>query len=166
MIFPGGRDSPRPTQREQSKLHPRICNTNRSTAGRTGSRRSNARIESVALLRILLPNYDEFFVGLKDRTAFGTRLASMGVRPRTSALSGHALTVDGQIVGGWTRTMARGKVVIRPTPQIRLSEAERRAVGAAAQRFARFLDLPAEVSWSRAGFVEFSDRSLFHGLAE
>jgi len=106
--------------------------------------RTNRKRGSVAHL---LPNYDEFFVGLKDRTAFGTRLASMGVRPRTSALSGHALTVDAQIVGGWTRTMARGKVVIRPTPQVRLSDAERRAVAAAAQRFGRFLDMPAEVRW-------------------
>ena len=95
----------------------------------------------------LLPNYDEYFVGLKDRSAFGARLESSGVRPRTSALSGHALVVDGQIVGGWRRTLVGRTVIIEPKSLIRLSEAERGAVGAAARRFGRFLALPVEIRW-------------------
>jgi hypothetical protein len=97
----------------------------------------------------LLPNYDEYFVGLKDRSAFGARLESSGVRPRTSALSGHALVVNGQIVGAWRRTLiGRGRMaVIEPKSQIRLSEAEQRAVGRAARKFGRFLELPVEIRW-------------------
>ncbi|HEY3114695.1 MAG TPA: winged helix DNA-binding domain-containing protein [Gemmatimonadaceae bacterium] len=95
----------------------------------------------------LLPNYDEYFVGLKDRSAFGARLEASGVKPRTSALSGHALTVNGQIVGGWRRTLLGRTVLIEPKPLIRLSEAERRAIEAAARRFGRFLALPAKISW-------------------
>jgi Winged helix DNA-binding domain len=100
-----------------------------------------------ATLAHLLPNFDEFFVGLKDRSAFGTRLESSGVKPRTSALSGHSLVVNGQIVGGWRRTLAGRTVVVEPTPLIRLSEAERRAVGTAARRLGRFLELPVEIRW-------------------
>jgi hypothetical protein len=95
----------------------------------------------------LLPNFDEYFVGLKDRSVFGTRLESSGVRPRTSALSGHVLAVNGQMVGGWRRTFVRGGVIVEPKPLIRLSETERRAVGVAARRFGRFLELPLNIRW-------------------
>jgi len=95
----------------------------------------------------LLPNYDEYIVGFKDRSAYGARLESSGVKSRTSALAGHALVINGQIVGGWRRTIARRSVVIEPTSLIRLSEAERRAVGVAARKFGRFLGLPAKIRW-------------------
>jgi hypothetical protein len=95
----------------------------------------------------LLPNYDEYFVGLKDRSAFGARLESSGAKPRTSALSGHALVVNGQIVGGWRQTLVGQTVAIKPKSLIRLSEAERRAVGSAARRLGQFLELPVEIRW-------------------
>jgi hypothetical protein len=100
-----------------------------------------------ASLAHLLPNYDEYFIGLKDRSAFGARLESSGVRPRTSALSGHALVVNGQIVGGWGRTLIGRTLAIEPKSLIRLSEAERRAVGAAARGLGQFLRLPVEIRW-------------------
>jgi len=95
----------------------------------------------------LLPNYDEYIVGLKDRSAYGARLQSAGAKPRTSALSGHSLVVNGQIVGGWTRTLVGRSVVVQPRPLTRLSDAERRAVGVAARKFGRFLGLPARIRW-------------------
>lgn len=95
----------------------------------------------------LLPNFDEFFVGLKDRSAFAARLESSGVKARTSALSGHALVINGQIVGGWKRTLAARNVIVEPKPLIRLSEAEQRAVGVAARKLGRHLELPVEIRW-------------------
>lgn len=95
----------------------------------------------------LLPNYDEYIVGLKDRSAYGARLQSAGVKPRASALAGNALVISGQIVGGWRRTLAGRSVVIEPKALIGLSEAERRAVGVAARKFGRFRGLPARIRW-------------------
>jgi hypothetical protein len=95
----------------------------------------------------LLPNFDEYFVGLKDRSAFGARLESSGVKPRTTALSGHFLALNGQMVGGWRRTLVGRTVVVEPKPLIRLSEAERRAVGVAARKLGRFLEVPVEIRW-------------------
>jgi hypothetical protein len=95
----------------------------------------------------LLPNYDEYIVGLKDRSAYGARLQSSGAKPRTSALSGHSLVVNGQIVGGWSRTLTGRSVVVEPKPLIGLTEAERRAVGVGARKFGRFLGLPARIRW-------------------
>jgi hypothetical protein len=100
-----------------------------------------------APLAHLLPNFDEYFIGLKDRGAFGARLEAAGATPRTAALSGHVLAIDGQIVGGWRRTLVGWKVVVEPKSVIQLSDAERRAVEAAARRFGRFLQLPVEIRW-------------------
>ena len=96
----------------------------------------------------LLPNYDEYFVGFKDRSAFGARLMSSGVKPRTSALSGHALVINGQIVGGWTRTLVGRSAVLHPKPLIRLGDSERRGVETAAKKFGSFLNVPIRVRWS------------------
>ena len=105
-----------------------------------------ARIASPAVH--LLPNFDEFFVGLKDRSAFGARLEAAGVKAKTRVLSGHALVVNGQIVGGWKRILATRTVIVEPKPLIRLDEAERRAVDAAARKLGRFVGSPVEMLWS------------------
>ena len=95
----------------------------------------------------LLPNFDEYFIGLKDRSAFSTRLQSSGVKLRTVALSGHFLAINGQIVGGWKRTPVGQKVVLEAKPLVRLSQAERRAVGVVARKFGRFLALLVDIKW-------------------
>jgi hypothetical protein len=93
----------------------------------------------------LLPNYDEYFIGFKDRGAFAQRLRAAGIEARTDALSGHILAIDGQIVGGWGRTFRGKKAVIRLKPLQALTGAEDRSVGTAAKRFSEFLGVPVEV---------------------
>ena len=100
-----------------------------------------------SVLAHLLPNYDEYFIGLKDRSAFVARLKASRVKARTDGLSGNVLIVDGQTVGGWRRTLAKGTAVIELRLLIRLREAERRAVAAAVKRFGDFLELPAKIRW-------------------
>ena len=102
---------------------------------------------SSSVLAHLLPNYDEYFIGLKDRRAFVARLRASEAKARTDGLSGNVLIVDGQIVGGWRRTLAKGTAVIELRLLIRLREAERRAVTAAVQRFGDFLELPTKIRW-------------------
>jgi hypothetical protein len=89
----------------------------------------------------LLPNYDEYFIGFKDRSAFSARLTASGIKERTSALSGHILTINGQIVGGWRRTLVGRKVAVEPRLLLGLSETERRAVGVATRKFGHFSDV-------------------------
>ena len=93
----------------------------------------------------LLPNYDEYFIGFRDRSAFAERLRVAGIEARTDALSGHILAINGQIVGGWGRTFREKKAVIRLKLLQALTAAENRAVGTAAKRFAEFLGMPAQI---------------------
>jgi hypothetical protein len=93
----------------------------------------------------LLPNYDEYFIGFKDRGAFAERLRAAGIEARTDALSGHVLAIDGQIVGGWSRTFRGKNAVIRLKLLQALPAAENRAVATAAKRFADFLGMPVQI---------------------
>jgi hypothetical protein len=93
----------------------------------------------------LLPNYDEYFIGFKDRGAFAQRLRAAGIEARTDALSGHILAIDGQIVGGWGRTLRGKKALVHLKPLQTLTAAENRAVALAGRRFGEFLGVPVQI---------------------
>jgi Winged helix DNA-binding domain len=93
----------------------------------------------------LLPNYDEYFIGLKDRSAFSERLRAAGIEARTDALSGHILAINGQIVGGWGRTFRGKKAIIHLKLLQKLTAEEKKAVGTAAKRFTDFLGMPVQI---------------------
>jgi hypothetical protein len=96
----------------------------------------------------LLPNYDELFVGFRDRLAFAERLRATAPRARVDALLGHMLFIDGQIVGGWRRTLGTHvEVEVRlPRP---ISRTEQTLVASEIERFATFLGVPARVRYRR-----------------
>jgi hypothetical protein len=104
-------------------------------AGRSTKRKS--------LVARLLPAYDEYFIGLKDRTAMQAKLKSSGVEPKVDFIFSRALTVDGQIVGGWQHTFKGKSVLVELKPHTRLGEEEHRAVAREVDRFAAFLELSA-----------------------
>lgn len=93
----------------------------------------------------LLPNYDEYFIGFKDRSAFAVRLRTAGIEPRTDALSGHILAINGQIVGGWNRTLRGKQAILQLKLLQRLTAPENHAVEKAATSFGEFLGIEAKV---------------------
>jgi hypothetical protein len=92
----------------------------------------------------LLPNYDELFIGFKDRSGFEERLRGMRTRQRLNALRGHPLFIDGQVVGGWRRALAK-TVEVKLNLLVPVSALERRLVQRAAQRYGKFAGLPVTV---------------------
>jgi hypothetical protein len=93
----------------------------------------------------LLPNYDEFFIAYKDRSAIGHALRTHDRDTVRQALSAHVIAVDGQLVGGWKRTITKDAVVIELNVLTRLTDAHQRLIVAAATRFGAFLELPVVV---------------------
>jgi hypothetical protein len=91
----------------------------------------------------LLPNYDEYFIGFKNRSAIAKRLNSTVTGG--DAPTAHVIVVDGQLVGGWRRTFTKTAVVVELRLFARLSESEKGAVVVAAEAFGDFLDLPVEL---------------------
>ena len=93
----------------------------------------------------LLPNYDEYFIGLRDRSAMQAKLMAAGFTGRLDGLSGHIVTIDGQAVGRWGRTFESKSAVVVLKPLTRLSDAEERAIARQVGRFGKFLELPARL---------------------
>jgi hypothetical protein len=89
----------------------------------------------------LLPNYDEYFIGLKDRSAIGQRLRSVQLVKGGSAMN-YVVVVDGQLVGGWKRRAA-SPGVIEMELLVPLSAAERRLVAREVERYRTFAGRPA-----------------------
>ena len=93
----------------------------------------------------LLPNYDEYFIGYRDRRAIGVRLGSTSPVMVTNALVPHVIVVDGQLVGTWKRTLTRDGVAVTLRYLTRVSEPERRRVVRAARAFGEYLERPLEL---------------------
>lgn len=87
----------------------------------------------------LLPNYDEFFIGYRDRSAIGQRIDTLSLLAGWNALTSHILAIDGQVVGGWKRVVRKEAVVAVFDVRLKLSRRERGALAAAAKRLAEFL---------------------------
>jgi len=93
----------------------------------------------------LLPNYDEYFIGFKDRSAVGQRIKSVSAVVGGNAVMAHVVVLDGQLVGGWKRTFAKGDVLLTLNLVTAATPAERRNIVAAARRFGEFLGSHVEV---------------------
>jgi hypothetical protein len=74
----------------------------------------------------LLPNYDEFFIGFRDRSAIGERLKSVKAVTGGNALIANVVVIDGQLVGGWRRTPGHYAVRLDLKLVTRLSPGEQK----------------------------------------
>lgn len=92
----------------------------------------------------LLPAFDEFLVGYRDRGAvLDPRLTA-----RLNAGGGMlnpSVVVDGRVAGVWRRTFEKDAVVIHLEPLRRWSRSDTRAIRAAADRYAAFLGRAARI---------------------
>ena len=93
----------------------------------------------------LLPNYDEFFIGYRDRSAIGARLKSVKAVTGGSALIANVIAVDGQLVGGWRRSPAREGVRLKLELLDRLTSAEQKRVLDQVRLYKMFVGSPVEV---------------------
>jgi hypothetical protein len=108
--------------------------------GRTyyfGNTGKTARLNS-PIIR-LLPNYDEYLVAYKERSAaFGPSLQKQ-LRPNDNMLFAHTIVLNGRIIGSWRRTVKNDEVRIDAKLLLKLNKAEESALRIAADRYGRFL---------------------------
>ena len=90
----------------------------------------------------LLPNYDEYFIGHRDRSFIGLRLGGVDLVTGGDARIGHVVLVGGQLVGGWKRIGAPKETTVDATFMTRISRDERAAIDRARARLEEFLGQP------------------------
>lgn len=92
----------------------------------------------------LLPSFDEYLVGYRDRTAVLNPLHAKQAAPGGGMLSA-TVVLDGQVVAVWKRTIKRDRVSLDVAPFSGLDRALMRAIAAAADGYGRFIDMPVEL---------------------
>jgi len=90
----------------------------------------------------LLPSYDEYTVGYRDRSAIFDGLHLDKLSAFRESILTQVVILDGQVAGTWKRTLKKREVVVELAPFTVLNKSQNEAVISAAQRYGEFLQLP------------------------
>jgi hypothetical protein len=94
----------------------------------------------------LLPSFDEYLLGYKDRGAVLDPAYAPKVGPGANGIFKPIIVIDGRVAGTWQRTRRKAKVLIRLDAFEPLSPTQFEATVAAAESYGRFLGRPVEIS--------------------
>lgn len=94
----------------------------------------------------LLPNYDEYLVGYRDRSAVFDTAHAGKLDARQSVLAQHTIVIDGSVAGTWKRTIVKGSVLLELNPFRPLTPEETAALAAQCVRHAEFLGYPFDIA--------------------
>ena len=88
----------------------------------------------------LLPNYDEYLIAYKDHSpSFDVARLKQTRSGIEEVLMAHLVVLNGQVIGGWRRTIGKDEVAIKTKLLVTLSGAEQAALRAAAECYGQFL---------------------------
>jgi winged helix DNA-binding protein len=90
----------------------------------------------------LLPSYDEYTVGYRDRSAIFDPSHIDKLSAFRESILTQVIIINGEVSGTWKRTLKKNEVVIELAPFNVLKKNQNQAVLAAAQRYGDFLQLP------------------------
>lgn len=106
-----------------------------NTTGKT-----TARVTS-----LLLPGFDEYMLGYKDRTPALEVQYSSKIVPGNNGMFLSTIVVDGQVVGTWKKTTRKSGIQIQLTPFVSLNGQEMSDITQAAKRYSQFMQAPVEI---------------------
>lgn len=104
-----------------------------------------AKIQPAPSGGFLLPGFDEYLLGYKDRSAALDPQHVPKVIPANNGRFLPTIVLDGCVAGTWQREIKRGKLTITLSPFKRLKKTETQAVIPAAKQCGQFLGLSVEV---------------------
>ncbi len=87
----------------------------------------------------LLPGFDEYLLGYRDRSAVLDLRHAGKVYPSANGMFISTIVIDGQVLGTWKRTAKASSTLVTPTPFTDFSATAKRTIKAAAQCYAQFL---------------------------
>lgn len=96
----------------------------------------------------LLPGFDEYLLGYKDRSAVLVPEYANRIIPGNNGVFQATIVSDGQVIGIWKRTTKAKSTLIRLEPFTALSKAEKNTVSQQARRYEAFLQSPVEITYA------------------
>jgi hypothetical protein len=94
----------------------------------------------------LLPSFDEYLLGYRERGAMLDPAHATGVNPGGNGIFNPIVVIGGRVRGSWKRTIKRDRVAIAATPFGAFTQREQRAIALEAERYGAFLGLPVVVA--------------------
>jgi len=98
----------------------------------------------------LLPGFDEYLLGYKDRSAVLATEHAPKIVPGKNGMFLPTVVVAGQVVGTWKRRLKKNSVDMTLSPFTQLGDSEERVIEAA-RRYSAFLGLPLSSTAIRRG---------------
>ncbi len=95
----------------------------------------------------VLPGFDEYMLGYKDRTLMLADEHKQAIIPGGNGVFQPTVVLDGRVVGTWRRVAKRTKVDVTVRELVALTKKDRTLVEAAFRPYGHFLGLPCEVAW-------------------
>ncbi len=95
----------------------------------------------------LLPGFDEYMLGYKDRSAVLDGQYSRHIVPGNNGMFSSTIVKDGHIVGTWRRTFKNNHIIINPHPFIEFTEAEKKLFSAASNQYGQFLEMSVSINY-------------------
>ena len=89
----------------------------------------------------LLPGFDEYILGYRDRSAFLGVLKEKPLVPK-NGMPSPPIVINGRIAGTWKRTLEKSTVVIKSNPFTPFTTTESNVYAAASRRYGEFLGMP------------------------
>jgi hypothetical protein len=103
----------------------------------------------VAETRIhLLPNYDEYFIAYKDRSAVADAALFKQPVDVIRYLYGYIAIMNGRVIGGWKRRAEKDRVVVEVRLPLALDEGGREALETVSEQYSAYLGKPVELVFS------------------
>ncbi len=99
----------------------------------------------------LLPGFDEYLLGYRDRSAALAPRFAERVVPGGNGMFLSTLVLDGQVRGTWRRTTRAKSVVITAMPFTRFSASDKKAFAYPIDRYAKYLGSSVTLSWTTGG---------------
>ncbi len=106
-----------------------------------------AAAQGDAVGTLLLPGFDEWLLGYKDRRAQLTAEQERAVVPGGNGVFRGTLVADCAVAGTWRRTVAHDVITVEVTPFVRVTRPLRSGAEEAVAAYGSFWGLPARLRW-------------------
>lgn len=94
----------------------------------------------------LLPGFDEFMLGYKDRAAVLDSTHAQKIVPGNNGVFLPTIVIDGRIVGTWKKVMRKNDIIITLLPFNQLSKDDIKALQIPMKRYAAFSGMPVRLA--------------------
>ena len=95
----------------------------------------------------LLPGFDEYILGYRDRNIVLDPSLAGRIVIGENGMMLPTIIIEGKVAGRWKRIVGKREIIITLHPFSSMSPAHKREVGAAAERYGKFMRMPVNVEW-------------------